>query len=489
MPLAAQTTAEVSAADLRHRVGILADDSMGGRRVGTPGIDRAARYLVRELERLGLRPGAGASYLNPVELEELRAEVSGTVASRGESRTLGPETLVLMSGSSGLPGEPRPAGEGPLRYGGFLVDTASSATALSAEQLAGAVLVLQMSSAANQVGGPRYSVQSLAGPHSPLAALLLVTDDTANWAYLREQAHDGSIEPRRPWARGDGGGPAVFALRAAEAERILGAPLGSAHETVLELGTFSYRAEQSRAAVPASNVVAILPGRDPALAREYVVLGAHLDHVGVGEPVGGDSIYNGADDDASGSAALLEVAERLASLPEGERPARSVLLVWHTAEEAGLLGSRAFTERATVPRAGMVAMLNLDMVARNHPDSLSVIGSRRLSTALGDLLDRANRTMPRPFALDYALDAPGHPARLYCRSDHYSYARFSIPVAFLTGGLHDQYHHPDDEAGTLDYGKLARVTDLVLRATLELAALPRRPAVDRPLPPLGMECS
>jgi Zn-dependent M28 family amino/carboxypeptidase len=204
--------------------------------------------------------------------------------------------------------------------------------------------------------------------------------------------------------------------------------------------------------------------------------------------VAGDSIYNGADDNASGVAALLEIARRFAALPADRRPARSLLFVWHTGEENGLLGSAFFADHPTVPRDSIVAYLNLDMIGRNAPDSLFVLGTRRLSAELGDAVEAVNARQPRPFVLDRSLDAPRHPQRIFCRSDQASFARFGIPVVFFTSSLHPQYHTPSDEAATLDYEKAARVTALTGDLTQELANRPARPAITGALPRPGSTC-
>jgi Zn-dependent M28 family amino/carboxypeptidase len=153
-----------------------------------------------------------------------------------------------------------------------------------------------------------------------------------------------------------------------------------------------------------------------------------------------------------------------------------------------MLGSAAFTERPPVPRDSIVAYINMDMVARNHPDSLFVLGSRRLSSQLGAAVEAANSRQPRPFVLDYALDAAGHPESVYCRSDHVSFARYGIPVAFFTSSHHPEYHTPADEAQTLDYEKLARVAVLVGDLAADLADRPARPVVDQPVPRPGSPC-
>jgi hypothetical protein len=297
----------------------------------------------------------------------------------------------------------------------------------------------------------------------------------------------------------------------------------------------------------ARNVVAMLPGSDPKLRGQIVAVGAHSDHVGTTRrafdhdsllifnrivrpggaedsdkmgtpeqftqvnaelaewrkthPARQDSIYNGADDDGSGSVAVLEVAEYLASLKV--KPKRSTLFVWHAGEEKGLWGSAYYTEHPTVPRDSIVAQLNLDMVGRGAaadqtgftkdgkelrggPDYLQLVGTRRLSTALGDLVETVNRTGKHGFTFDYAMDANGHPMNIYCRSDHYEYAKWGIPVAFFTTGGHSAYHQLTDEAQYIDYPHMQRVTRLVAEIAQSLGNAATRPVVDQPkLDPRG----
>jgi hypothetical protein len=288
------------------------------------------------------------------------------------------------------------------------------------------------------------------------------------------------------------------------------------------------------AATPAQNVVAILPGSDPALRATYVAIGAHSDHVGLTrEPVdhdslrahntvmrprgaedeGGtptsaqrmriraildslravnapklDSVFNGADDDASGSMAMLEIAEALVAAPT--KPRRSVLFVWHTAEEKGLFGSEHFAEHPTVPRDSIVANINIDMIGRGWPTDLEtgggnylqLIGSRRLSTQLGDLVEQVNRDRDYAFRFDYTYDAEGHPDQYYCRSDHYNYARWGIPAVFFSTGGHRDYHQLTDEPQYLNYTHFAHVTTFIGDVLTTVANLPQRPVVDKPKP-------
>jgi hypothetical protein len=291
--------------------------------------------------------------------------------------------------------------------------------------------------------------------------------------------------------------------------------------------------------IGASNVVAVLDGSDPALRGEYVALGAHNDAIGIVPPVdhdsirayntvmrpGGandppgeptaeqasrikamvdsmrklrparlDSIVNGADDDGSGSMALLEIAE--AVVRSKARPKRSLLFVWHTGEESGLQGSRWFTDNPTVPRDSIVAQINSDMIARGGPDDearrdpayIQVIGSRRLSTELGDLAEAVNRDGGFKLSFDYSYDANGHPDNFYCRSDHYMYARYGIPIAFFSTGGHRDYHQVTDEIEYLDFEKYARVTSFVRAVVERVANLDHRLVVDKPKPDPNAPC-
>jgi hypothetical protein len=337
--------------------------------------------------------------------------------------------------------------------------------------------------------------------------------------------------------------PLGLLISAATAEQLFGAPLGS-----LKRGTTGkplggqIKFTETPTAAPARNVVAILPGSDPRLKGEYLAIGAHNDHLGVlpgaeavdhdslrtlnvvarpeGEnkppkpltagqgiivrreldslrrvrPPRPDSIFNGADDDGSGSVTVLEIAEALAR--GQDRPKRSILFVWHTAEEKGLYGSQWFTDHPTVPRDSIVAQLNMDMVGRGRasdtegggPNVVGLVGSRRLSTELGDLIERINRERQPALELDYRYDANGHPDNVYCRSDHYMYARYGIPIAFFSTGIHRDYHQVTDEPQYIDYEHMARVAGLVRDVALGVANLDHRLVVDQPKPDPNAPC-
>ncbi|MFQ3611755.1 MAG: M28 family peptidase [Fimbriimonadales bacterium] len=237
----------------------------------------------------------------------------------------------------------------------------------------------------------------------------------------------------------------------------------------------------------ANTIIGIVEGSDPVLKNEYVSVGAHLDHVGVGRAdAQGDTIYNGADDNGSGSVALLGMAEALA---KGPRPKRSVLFLWYAGEEKGLLGSRLFVERPTVPLDRIIVNINLDMVGRSlqpndtnprnrllsKPNEIYVIGPRTASPDLGKVLNDINDNYLR-MSFNPMYDALDHPEQLYFRSDHYSFVRKGIPAVFFFSGLHEDYHRTTDHVDKIDFEKMEKVSRTVFGLIWELADAPDRPA-------------
>jgi hypothetical protein len=276
------------------------------------------------------------------------------------------------------------------------------------------------------------------------------------------------------------------------------------------------------------NVVAIIPGSDPVLKHEYIAIGAHNDHIGISTPVDHDSlkafndarnrmlianqmialtpeqlatihvnmdsirklhpkarldsINNGADDDGSGSMGVLEIAEAIQAMKV--KPKRSVLFVWHTGEEAGLVGSNFFTHNPTVPMDSVVAQINIDMIGRGRaedlpgggPDYLGVVGSFFDSRDLGETVQRVNQKQARPLQLDYKYDTTltwsGY-NNIYGRSDHYNYALQGVPIAFFFTGLHGDYHQRTDEPQYIDYPHYARIANYIRDLVVEVGNGPR----------------
>jgi hypothetical protein len=245
------------------------------------------------------------------------------------------------------------------------------------------------------------------------------------------------------------------------------------------------------------NVVGIVEGSDAKLKGEYVAYGAHYDHVGYREtPSSGgrcpgdpnDLISNGADDDGSGTVALMALARAFA---QGPRPKRSILFVWHTGEESGLYGSRYNADYPVVPIDKIAAQINIDMIGRNRNDdpkesnTIYVVGSDRISTELHNLNEDANASLPKPWTLDYEMNDPADTESIYTRSDHYSYALKGIPIIFFFTGLHPDYHCPSDSVDKILFDKLARGAQLAYETGRRVANLDRMPVRDNKGPRVG----
>ncbi len=525
------TGAEISAPDLRNRISIFADDSMQGRRTGTPGNVKGNAYIASELRRLGLRPaGDTGSYLQRVPLMSYAAD-----SSRATLRT-GSGVLVLWKDYHPYQAQfevpARPIDGAELVYIGAAGDSASLP---SRDALQGKVVVYNSSGSGTTLDVPDIHPQ---GPLGLIAGIAVTGVDTliATFEQVFRTPHivvkqnleipPGITQPR------------LIILPTSSLPALFGKPLdqlepGDTGPAIQ--GDVTFEGND----LGASNVVAVLEGSDPALRGQYVALGAHNDAIGMVPPVDHDSlrayntvmrprgandppgepnaekaariqsmvdsmrklrparldsIVNGADDDGSGSMALLEIAEAL--VRSGTRPKRSILFVWHTGEESGLQGSRWFSDNPTVPRDSIVAQINSDMIGRGGPDNearrdpgyLQVIGSRRLSTELGDLAEAVNKDGGFNLAFDYSYDADGHPDNFYCRSDHYMYARYGIPIAFFSTGGHRDYHQATDEVQYLDFTKFTTVTRFVADLAGRLADLDHRPVVDQPKPDPQAPC-
>ncbi len=522
------TTPAITAADLMTRLYIFADDSMMGRQVGMEYNLKGTAYIEREVRRLGLVPaGENGGYFQDIPLFLYTIDSASTIVLGGETRRSGKDFVTYPQGERRIALDAT-----PVVYGGNVAD---SSTWIPADAAAGKVVVLSVPRTSSPLR--RFDGTTRFGR---AAAIFVPALDRLPPAIQR-------LLTRRTALKSDdappAGPPTVF-VSSALASSLFGAALDSvAPGTVGRALAGAIITHETQG--PGRNVIALLPGGDPRLKGEYVAIGAHNDHIGVrrtgpvdhdslrafnmvARPQGEDSpnptslsdaqlariraitdslhrlhgvrldsINNGADDDGSGSVSVLEIAEAFATARE--RPRRSILFVWHTGEEAGLYGSRHFTDHPTVPRDSIVAQLNMDMVGRGGvndvtgetkngqlmhggPGYVQLVGSRRLSTELGDLIEQVNVTGKLGLTFDYSQDADAHPQNIYCRSDHYEYARYGIPIVFFTTGGHSDYHQVTDEPQYIDYDRMAKVAALVHDAALTVANLDHRVVVDKPKP-------
>ena len=530
------TRGEISIADLQSRLYRFSADSMEGRILGSRGNVLGTDYIAGEVRRLGLEPaGENGTYFQTLPMVDRSLDTTATLAVGGTAWRAWADFVPRDQG----PGTRAIDGVAVV-YGGDFADTVSRITPDAAR---GKLVVLTFSGAiaGNPPGVPNRGAVNQRYPEAAGIAVVARDDMPADQVAGFQRPTTIILFDGPPAL------PTYLYITQAMADALLGGPLGSARagaEGRALRGNVMWHNVPSP--FPARNVVAILRGSDPTLQAEYVAVGAHNDHVGMGQPVAhdsiyvvnhryrqqgaddapvgrltdaqatevnaalaqirratngvsarADSIYNGADDDGSGSMAVLEIAERMAT--QRQRPKRSVLFVWHVGEEAGLFGSQWFTDHPTVPREAIIAQLNVDMIGRGAatditgqtltgdkihggPDYLQVIGSRRTATQLGDLVEQVNREGRHGLVFDYSLDANAHPQNIYCRSDHYMYARYGIPIAFFTTGGHADYHQVTDEAQFIEWAHYLRVTKFIADLTMRTADLPQRPVVDHPLP-------
>ncbi len=507
------------------RIYKFADDSMMGREAGTRWSNTGTDYIAAEVARLGLEPaGENGTYFQDALV----------------SRELDPASTVRVGNTQYVAWRdyaPRDQGSGARSFDGvqsvFGGTIEDSTSLIPRGSEAGKVVVVRISA----TGPLSVSRAAVTNRFVRAAAIVLILPPTLSAA---EQTQTGV----RPRGANDNFGtlPSYMYVTPAVARSLLGASPDSLRSGFAG-GTLHGHIRYSPRPAMGRNVIAILRGSDPALRGQYVAIGAHTDHIGLrGRPIAHDSlkavmmhaapqgaddpspvpteaewgairvtidslrklnptrldsINNGADDDASGSMSVLEIAEAFATSPV--KPKRSILFVWHVAEESGLLGAEYFTKNPTVPRDSITAQLNMDMVGRGQatdvpgqtkegalirggPGYLQLIGSRRLSTELGDIIERVNTEKQLGFRFDYSLDANGHPQNIYCRSDHYEYAKFGIPIAFFTTGGHADYHQVTDEPQYLDFGRITSVARLVYETAKTLADAPNRVTVDKPKP-------
>src|SRR2546425_1190013 len=471
-PAAVQRASQtISADDIRRRIGIIADDSMRGRDTPSPELDKVAQYIGREYRRLGLKPGGDrGSFIQRYSLDRVKivAESSVAFVHGGPGATLKYGTDFIFADNMFESGDY--AGELVLVSGPLSAATADTAT------LAGKMIILT----SPRLRGPdRERVFNW----KPAGVVLLTSAPDSTWSQI-------VIRNNRPQLRDPSrhtGGPVPLGARFASIVPVasgLGIDLSAAQAAttfqVQPLGGAQLHVHARVQVVErnsAPNVVAILEGRDPTLKNEYVVFSAHMDHVGVAGPrgsggcraQGADSICNGADDDGSGTVAVVEIAQAFAGLQP--RPKRSIIFLNVSGEEKGLWGSAYFADHPAVPVTNIVADLNIDMIGRNWKDTIVAIGKEH--SDLGATLNRVAAAHPelnmRP------IDDIWPEENFYFRSDHFNFARKGVPILFFFNGTHADYHRPSDSPDKIDAEKESRVARLIFYLGLDIANGVERP--------------
>ena len=502
----------IGAEQLGRDASYLASDALRGRTTPSPGLDSAAAYVVRRLSALGLKPlGDDGTFLQRYSVREVAFDTSASSIEAGGRR--------LRFGEDFLPGilVDSVTVSAPLVYVGHGIRAPKKGIDPYANvDVRGKIVVVHgplafpKGESFETLGTVRVDWMRPWDEASRQGAVGMITLPVPaalqRWEALRAapRLRSRELDPPVPSAYQaprlttmDVNPSAIAPLfegEAASLARILDAAATGEFVPSFELAPRKRVTLNVRAAVQRLrpyNVVAMVEGSDPALRHETVTLAAHLDGAVGSRPVEGDSVYNAADDNASGSAGLLAIAE---AMMRGPRPRRSIVFVWDSGEETGLWGSRYFVSRPPVPLADIVTHFNVDMIGRTKqpgtaaegerelsgPDEVYVVGPRVISTELDSLVERANRDLTK-LRLDRRYDVPTHEF-FYARTDAGPYMERGVPVIGVFTGLHADYHMPGDEPHKLDARKMEQVSRLVFVTAWLLADAERRPVLDKGYP-------
>ncbi len=430
--------------ELKADLYMLAGDGFRGREAGTLDELRASVWIAERARQAGLAPaGDDGTYFQFWPMARVRVSPSSTIRLGNRTVAVTTEAVVLSTGSAVI--------DAPLVDGGTV-------GSLVTTELTGKAVVVQIAAPRTKlpkdisVRSARY-VWAVAGEvaaaltASRPAAIILVSDAVADsaWQFLSTWYRNGSygLQPGETVIGPSTSTPIIWLKQSARPATGPDQRLSAS----LMFDRFTY---------PSVNVVAKVPGTDPALRGQYILFSAHQDHDGVKPPVAGDSIWNGADDNGSVSVGILAIGRAFVRKPAK----RSALFVWHGAEEKGLIGSRYHALHPMVPKDSIVAVLNADMIGSNHPDTAALLGVQPPhlnSPNLVALGIRAN-AMVAGFVIDSTWDRPAHPEGWYFRSDHVPYANAGIPSIYFSSLPHPLYHTPLDEPARINYPKLTRIT-------------------------------
>jgi peptidase M28-like protein len=535
LPAASGGAASIATPELREWLSYLASDELQGRAVFGEGFGLAGGYIADHLRAWGVKPaGDPGQYLQTVRVLGVKttSHSSVTVTVGGQSKTFADGEGVTFPKNMG---GKRTLTVDRVEFAGYGLDAPGAAHMdYRGKDVKGAAVVWLGASGPDGLDSSPYR-RALTGRSR------YATEQLGAAAAIGPAGAGGGSRPGATERAGGTGEPAAVDFTTAQRLDVPIAPnvVGSEpfFEFLFSQAPAKYADLKSRAAVQAPlpsfqlagvsltfhidadyqvvrtqlthNVVGMIDGSDPQLRRTFVAFGAHYDHVGYAESDrasgdgggrrGGapgrvtagaenDRIWNGADDDGSGTVAVMAIARAFA---EGAKPKRSLLFVWHAGEERGLWGSRYFADYPTVPIDTIVTQLNIDMIGRNRDDrateanTVYLVGSDRISTELHNLNRDANAALPRPLTLSYEYNDPADLEQIYYRSDHYSYAAKGVPIIFFTTGLHPDYHANTDEVSKIEFDKMARIAQMIYETGARVANLDHAPLHDNLGPRAG----
>ena len=487
---AAAAAATITSQDLQAHLEVIASDAMEGRETGTEGQRKAAAYIAEHFKKLGLPPVVDGSYEQKIAyIAESWDKIELFVGKERFRHLWDYYSFPAVNSDLGTINEKR------VLFLGYGIDSPNYSD-YKGKDVAGKVLLIYSGEPTNAAGKSYVTGttepsdwstdwrKKLRAAKEAGAKAVFVIDPN-----IKENVAENRRKLLSPRMRiGEGEKPAdnyannVF-ISSTVAKAMLGRRFNkvvNARETIKATGkpqrvklksNIQLTQDKATRTLVGSNVLGFVEGTDPALKDEVVVVSAHYDHLGKK----GESIYNGADDNGSGSSTVLEVAEAFALAKQaGQGPRRSVLFLLVSGEEKGLLGSAYYAENPVFPLDKTIADVNVDMVGRvdeahaGNPYYIYVIGSDRLSTELHEINETANKDYAQ-LELDYTYNAEDDPNRYYYRSDHYNFAERGIPSIFYFSGVHKDYHQPTDTVDKINFEKMVRIGQLVLHTTWELA--------------------
>ncbi|HEX9728317.1 MAG TPA: M28 family peptidase [Gemmatimonadales bacterium] len=466
----------ISSTAYQRLIGVIAHDSMMGRDTPSRGLDLTAQWVANEFRRLGLTPGGdGGEYIQRYPIQQVRIDprASSVAVRGGPTWRVGREVMRTFGGF---------APDGVTGRTVIVSGQARNGAAYGTMELEGAVVFVVLPTENGRLAG-REAQLMLRGLSARNPAALIGIADVNDEVWRDYATRQSATSVRIPW-RERGNGTPIVLMRDPSVQSLLrdhGFDLASARrrpanlaaEPLTGLALTVTMTPQLAGAFEAPNTVGILEGSDPQLKNEYLVYSAHMDHVGTAgtncRASGADTICNGADDDASGTVGIVQLARAYAML--SPRPRRSIIFLTVSGEEKGLWGSDYFAGHPPVPIGQIVADLNADMIGRNWPDTIVAIGKEH--SDLGATLNRVNAAHPELRMT--AIDDIWPNERFYFRSDHYNFARRGVPILFFFNGTHPDYHRPSDEVDEIDSEKASRIVRLLFYIGLDVANADRRP--------------
>ena len=514
-PIERKMAEAITADQMSHYLHFIASDAMEGRDTPSRGLDITAEFLKMSLSQWGFKPaGDNGTFFQKIELTSETVDPVNNVLTIG-GRAFNLNTDFYRIGGNGS------ANALMVYAGNGWIVRSKNIDPYRGVDLRGKVVVLSgdgfphPSTLTRQpVGVTESDLQGTKGVDWSDPATHAIANGAAGILLIASaQAQSGWSQIQRFYTRGN-----LYPTKLRDAPRQLpimlvssrvadaifaGAPAARNSSTAVAINeTASMTAMGRKETKSTQNVVALWEGRDPVLKSEMVAVGAHYDHVGMNPNApGDDKIWNGADDDGSGTVAVLSIAEALAK--SRVRPKRSILLVWHAGEEKGLWGAEYFNKFPTVDIKKVTAQLNIDMIGRSldpnkvikcdqpgkrcnenltKANEIYVIGSEMMSSTLGSVTKNTNNAFLK-MDYNYKYDDPNDEEKFFFRSDHFHYAVNGIPIAFWFDGVHEDYHQASDHADKIDYRKMEKVARTIFLTMWELSDLATRPKVDKQLPP------